>query len=50
MTKYTKSLNNHRNICRIIDYEVSEKAGIENNIYLISESYNLCLFDLYCTF
>jgi serine/threonine protein kinase len=47
MSKYAKSLNNHRNICRIIDYEVSE---FENNIYVISESYNLCLFDLYCTF
>ena len=50
MSQYTKSLNDHRNICRIIDYEVSEKAGIESNIYVISESYNLCLFDLYCTF
>jgi hypothetical protein len=50
MSQYTKSLNDHRNLCRIIDYEVSEKSGVENNIYVISESYNLCLFDLYCTF
>lgn len=50
MSQYIKSLNDHRNICRIIDYEVFEKQGIENNIFVISESYNLCLFDLYCTF
>ena len=65
-------MNTHRNICRIIDYEVSEKLStkakrshgrggpmfndlsdlsnkVEINIYLISESYNLSLFDLYCT-
>ena len=57
MQHYIKSMNGHRNICRIIDYEVSEKQSltaadksqIENNIYVISESYNLSLFDLYCT-
>lgn len=75
MSQYAQSVNGHRNICRIIDYEVSEKsrgraqqnpnqtnllAGfneranqndmkVENNVYVISESYNLSLFDLYCT-
>ena len=57
MQHYIKSINGHKNICRIIDYEVSEKQSvtsldqsqIENNIYVISESYNLSLFDLYCT-
>ena len=70
MSEYAQCLNNHRNVCKIIDFEVSERnikkiqkqkmtenylnqndleVKIENSIYIISESYNLSLFDLYCT-
>lgn len=56
MSQYIKRVNGHRNICKVIDYEVSEKGKmaegslkVENNIYVISESYNLSLFDLYQT-
>jgi hypothetical protein len=30
-------------------FSTEQNAKIENNIYVISESYNLSLFDLYCT-
>ena len=66
MSQYAHCMSGHRNICRIIDYEISEKlqtglqlntapdqsiahSHVENSVYVISESYNLSLFDLYCT-
>ena len=53
MSSFIQSTVGHRNICRVIDYEIQQKSStdlkVENNIYVISESYNLCLFDLYCT-
>lgn len=61
MSQYIKRMNGHRNICQIVDYEISEKPQkslsqtiqeqlkAETNVYVISESYNLSLYDLYCT-
>ena len=34
----------------MIDFEVADKAAeAESTVFVISESYNLSLFDLYCT-
>ena len=73
MSQYAHCMSGQRNICRVIDYEISEKQShvqpsapqsnmsdfqdsssgndmkVENSVYVISESYNLSLFDLYCT-
>jgi hypothetical protein len=44
MAKYIAKTNGHRNLCRVVDYELTESY-----IYIISESYNFSLYDLYCT-
>ena len=52
LSDYIKRVNGHRNLCSVVDYQQhtkSSKNTHRNQIYLISESYNLSLFDLYCT-
>lgn len=38
----------HRNICKIIDFEVVERTN-QNSIYILTEAYNASLSDLYFT-
>lgn len=53
MNEYSQCLREQRNLCRVIDFEVADKsldsADAESTVFVISESYNLSLFDLYCT-
>jgi len=47
-------MNGHRNLCRINDFESSEGHKMRedeggDSVFIISECYNLSLFDLYCT-
>lgn len=52
MSEYAKRTNGHRNLCNIIDFQFHSRPSnsqVKKQIYVISESYNLSLFDLYCT-
>lgn len=53
MNEYSQCLKDHRNLCRVIDCEIGEKSqdspDSESTVFVISESYNLSLYDLYCT-
>lgn len=50
---YIQRVNGHRNLCKVIDFMYhSSGAGTssaKSKVYVISESYNLSLQDLYCT-
>lgn len=50
---YIQRVNGHRNLCNVIDFMYhSSGAGtsaVKSKVYVISESYNLSLQDLYST-